>query len=274
MQQEYIREFEFKDKDFEFIAEFVNSKTGIVISDRKKNMIYSRVARRLRALGYTRFKDYCDFLIENPDSEVTNLINAVTTNLTNFFREKHHFDHLKNYIQNFFSNKSRKIRFRIWSAGCSTGQEAYTIAMIINSILPNIEQHDIKILATDIDTNVLANAYEGKYAANEIQNIPKEFHKYIDQINDKLIMSDKLKKIINFKQLNLLETWPMKGLFDIIFCRNVVIYFDKETQAGLFNRYANLLVKDGLIYIGHSENLYKVSDRYNLVGKTIYQKKN
>lgn len=263
------REFPFTERDFQFLARLANSKTGIVLEANKRNMIYSRLARRLRALHLTNFSDYCRLLETNAgESEMVHLVNAITTNLTHFFRESHHFDHLKKHLTSL-----KKTRIRIWSAGCSSGMEPYSIAMTAKEALES-RKCDIKILATDIDTNMLDRGRKGEYADDEYKNIPMRYHNDVttDDSTNTMQMDASLRNLITFNHLNLLESWPMKGPFDAIFCRNVVIYFDKATQATLFNRMATLLTDDGFLYIGHSENLNKVTNKFELIGRTIYRK--
>jgi chemotaxis protein methyltransferase CheR len=271
------REFAFSEKEFRFLVKLVSTSTGIVLAEHKKDMVYSRLARRLRALGMKAFSEYCDYLdSEEGAEEMGNLVNAITTNLTSFFRETHHFDHLRdNVVLPLELNPPEQKRLRIWSAGCSSGMEPYSIAMTVKHALGNnIINWDVRILATDIDTNMLKNGEVGEYNASELTHIPNAYHKEIHKIagKERIGMSDALKKLIAFKALNLLEPWPMSGPFDAVFCRNVVIYFDKPTQQKLFNRIADLLTPRGWLYIGHSENLFKVCDRFELVGRTIYRR--
>ncbi|MEZ5692098.1 MAG: CheR family methyltransferase [Rickettsiales bacterium] len=270
------REFAFSDKEFSFLAELANKKTGIVLSAGKKNMVYSRLTRRLRQLGLSSFADYCKLVMADSEGvEIGNMVNAITTNLTKFFRESHHFEHLHdNVILPFSKRAGRQDRLRIWSAGCSAGMEAYSIAMTIKSAINDILSWDARILATDIDTNMLNTGRSGRYDISQLANIAEKYRKdvAVSDCGDEIMMSDYLRKMIAFKQLNLLEDWPMTGMFDAVFCRNVVIYFDKDTQRVLFNRIANLIKHDGCLYIGHSENLHNITDRFELIGRTIYRK--
>lgn len=264
------REFEFSDRQFRFLADIAQSRTGIVLPDRKKDMVYGRLVRRLRALKLDSFEAYCEFLkSDQGDGEIGNLINAITTNLTSFFREEHHFEHLRDEVlANFTGN-----RLRIWSSAASSGMEPYSIAMTMAEGFPNLKSCDAKILATDIDTNMVNVGRTGEYPAKEVEDVPAQYKKYIARHGtDKIRMSAELKKLITFNQLNLLEEWPMKGPFDAIFCRNVVIYFDKPTKQALFERMAEMLKPDGWLYIGHSENLHGISDRFKLLGRTIYRR--
>ena len=268
------REFSFSDKEFRILAAMANKCTGIVLAEHKKDMVYSRLVRRLRALNLKSFAQYCE-LVQGPEGaeEVGNLVNAITTNLTSFFREKHHFTHLHDEVLlPLAATKPKKIR--IWSAGCSAGMEPYSIAMTTRSACSALGHSDIKILATDIDTNMLQRGMNGQYPFEQYENIPVQYREDVSVLKneDSIMMSDPLKEMIAFKHLNLLEPWPMKGEFDVVFCRNVVIYFDKATQAKLFERIADILKPDGWLYIGHSENLFNVSSRFELLGRTIYRK--
>lgn len=269
------REFPMSNKNFQKIKAIAYEITGINLTDQKKNMIYSRLARRIRACSLSSFDEYCR-LLETPGNQETNeFVNAITTNLTSFFRENHHFDYLSNtvFLELIKKNSSTR-RIRIWSAGCSTGEEPYSIAMCIRENLP-VESWDIKLLATDLDSNVVQHGKAGIYAPDRLDGISAQRKKrWLLKGTDSNSARTKpeLQKLITFKQLNLLHDWPMKGPFDVIFCRNVVIYFDRETQRKLFNRYADILAPGGYLFIGHSENLHKVSDRFESVGRTIYQK--
>ena len=267
------REFSFSDADFRFLAELVNARTGIVLAAHKKDMVYSRLARRLRALNLGSFSEYCELVRDEVAGadEMGNLVNAITTNLTNFFREGHHFDHLREKVLSPMAQGHDK-RLRIWSAGCSSGMEPYSIAMTVKGAIRDLKSWDARILATDIDTNMLNTGMSGRYVSDQADNIPVTYRHDMTQHGSHIEVSDALKNLITFKPLNLLEWWPMKGPFDVVFCRNVVIYFDKPTQEKLFNRVADLLKPEGWLYIGHSENLFKVCDRFELVGRTIYRK--
>ncbi len=275
--QDIEREFDFSDDDFNFIAKLVFEKTGIHLAPHKKNMVYSRIAKRIRKLNFNSFSEYCTLISsKNDNGEMMDFINAVTTNLTHFFREIHHFKHLAEVAipeivrQNFNSK-----RLRIWSAGCSSGMEAYSIAMTLRSVLKDVDNWDAKILATDIDTNMLNKGTQGIYSDDEYENIPAKFREEFvskDKINSTMIMSDKLKKLVTFKRMNFIENWPVKGPFDIVFCRNVVIYFQKDTQKIIFNNFANVMRQGSYLYIGHSENLTGISNKFQLIGKTIYKK--
>ncbi len=267
------RPFELTDTDFNTISSMVYEKTGIVLAEHKRNMVYSRLSRRLRALNFETFAEYISYVQgRGAAKEMESFINSITTNLTSFFREGHHFEHLKKEVlEPLLSSRTNTKRLRIWSAGCSKGAEPYSIAMVLASCLEKYKGWDAKILATDIDTSMLAHGRAGIYDDKDFEAIPSQYHRYVTQQGRELLMKPAIKQLITFNPLNLLEEWPMKGTFDIIFCRNVVIYFDTETQRKLFARYHKILKENGHIYIGHSENLLKVSQDFKSEGKTIYR---
>jgi chemotaxis protein methyltransferase CheR len=269
------REFAFSDRDFRFLADMVRQKTGIVLAEHKSDMVYSRLARRLRSLRLKSFSEYIDLLKSDAgEEEIGNFVNAITTNLTKFFREEHHFTHLHDdVLLPIASNPPSNRRIRIWSAGCSSGMEPYSIAMTLKNAIRDVNKWDARILATDIDTNMLSKGISGEYPIDQLEHIPVPYRADVSTVGKEFMrMSDNLKQLIAFKQLNLLEKWPMQGPFDVVFCRNVVIYFDKPTQQRLFSRIADMLKPQGWLYIGHSENLFKVCDRFELLGRTIYRK--
>ena len=282
--QDIAREFPFEDKDFKFLSSLVLERTGIVLKEHKKNMMYSRLARRLRALGLSDFSQYCQF-IKKDDSgdELLALVNSMTTNLTKFFREPHHFDYLRDTIVPSLADEARRTgnkRLRIWSAGCSSGEEPYTIAMVLRDSLPGIQGWDVKILATDLDTNMLETGRQGIYGADGLAVIPQAHRHQVRSLPNsdggserKIGMPDQARKLIAFKHLNLLHRWPMKGPFDAIYCRNVMIYFDNETKERLVNRYAQLLGSKRWLFIGHSETLLDSQSAFSLEGRTIYRRR-
>jgi len=260
--------------EFLAIAGMVRAQAGIVLSPSKRDLVFGRLNRRLRILGLTNFTDYIAFL-DSPDGqdECGEMINALTTNLTSFFREPHHFTFLADTVLAQLWKENPKRRIRIWSSACSSGEEPYSIAMVLQKSMPNKRSSDARILATDIDTNMVETARQGLYPASRATGIPAEFARSrVKQAGDMVAMPDELKQLITFNQLNLLEPWPMRGPFDVIFCRNVVIYFDKDTQRVLFDRMADLLTPRGYLFIGHSETLSRVCDRFDSLGRTIYRK--
>jgi len=270
------REFAFSDRDFAVLAGLVKERTGIALGESKRELVYSRLSRRLRALRLDSFKAYRRLLAEpEGESEIALMINAITTNLTSFFREPHHFDFLAaKILKPLAEAPPPDRRLRIWSAGCSSGEEPYSIAMTVRQAMPRLEGWNARILATDIDSDMVARGHAGLYADDRIEAIPESQRKRFVERNahGKPAMAPELKTLITFKRLNLLEDWPMSGPFDVIFCRNVVIYFDRETQAELFDRFAEILKPGGWLFVGHSENLYRVTDRFGLIGRTTYQR--
>jgi chemotaxis protein methyltransferase CheR len=270
-------EFEFTDSEFKRLRELVHARTGIALSDNKRELVYGRLARRLRKLKLASFAEYCQ-LVEGSDSgELQELTNAITTNLTSFFRENYHFEQLATEaLPQIESKRAAVRRLRIWSAACSTGEEPYSLAVVLRETLGHLSNWDIKLLATDIDSKVVATASEGVYAAERFKGVSSErVRNWFRQIPGRpgfSAASDELKALITFRRLNLLDAWPMKGPFDVIFCRNVVIYFDKATQRSLFDRMADMQEPGGWLFIGHSENLHNVTRRYKLVGRTVYRR--
>lgn len=269
-----MKEFPLSDTDFNAIAEKVYSACGIVLGPHKREMVYSRLARRIRANNLNSFAEYLDYLDSHYEAEFSSFINSITTNLTSFFREGHHFEYLDEVVIPLIlkHNQANK-RVRIWSAGCSTGEEPYTLAMTIMDRFP--KSWDVKILATDLDSNVLERAKAGEYSANSITGLSAEhlkrfFLKSVDGSTYKV--KPEVQNYVHFKRLNLLEPWPMKGPFDVIFCRNVLIYFDKDTKDRLFKGYFNMLAPHGHLFIGHSESMGKEHIEYKSLGKTMYRK--
>lgn len=270
------REFSFTRKDFAFLSNIIHERTGIVVSDDKFNMFYSRLSRRLRQLGLRSFKDYCEIVRDDRDgSETGELINAITTNLTAFFRENHHFEFLADTVIPELVSKNTERKLRIWSAGCSTGEEPYSLAITLQeSVLLKHWQIDLK--ATDLDSNVVATASRGVYAMSRVEGmssgrLKRWFYKGKGRQQGLVKVKPELHRMIDFGQLNLMENWSQEPQ-DIIFCRNVIIYFNKETKAKLVDKYANTLKPGGYLFIGHSESLYKLTDRFELLGNTIYRK--
>lgn len=276
------REFPFEKRHFEFVAQLIHQLAGISLAPHKIEMVYARLARRLRSLRLASFDDYCALLeSEAGTAEVGFLVNALTTNLTAFFREPHHFDHLaKTVLPETRERESGKTkpRLRIWSAGCSSGPEPYTLAMVVASTLPDLARWDAKILATDIDTHMVETARAGVYPIGAIDGIPAAVRDHYtvrmrdDNGSPSFRIADSIKKLITFKPLNLLEPWPMKGPFDAIFCRNVLIYFDRPGRTRVIESFARLLTANGFLYLGHSESLYGVSTSFQQIGATIYRR--
>lgn len=274
-----LRPFSFTEKDFDYLRKLITAHTSIQISEMKREMVYGRVSRRLRQLDLKSFAEYCDLLKDENSDELGNLINAITTNLTSFFRERHHFDYLAQAVVPVLKQtNSTRQRIRVWSAGCSTGEEAYSIAITLWQAREMLRDWDVKILATDIDTRVIEKAREGVYQMQDIEPMPTELRERAFLMGTgsnmgRVRVKPGIQNLVTFLALNLGEAWPMRGLFDIVFCRNVVIYFDRGTQTKLFNRFADILAPGGHLFIGHSETLFSISNRFELIGQTIYRKK-
>ena len=265
-------EYALSEREFARIKARVYSVAGIALSDAKRTLVVSRLSKILRALQLPSFDAYVDFLERSgSDKDGQDFVNALTTNLTRFYREDHHFDHLRDYVGALIAERPRGTRLRIWSAGCSTGQEPYTIGMDLLAAFPELKRWDFKILATDIDTAVLAKAAGGVYPESELNGLSQERARPFERTAGAIRIPANVRELVSFKPLNLIGAWPMKGPFDAIFCRNVAIYFDKPTQGEMFGRFCKLLAPEGYLYIGHSENLGSGGDGFRLVGKTIYQ---
>ncbi|WP_082540889.1 protein-glutamate O-methyltransferase CheR [Pseudolabrys sp. Root1462] len=269
-----MREFHFSDADFRGLVELAYQYAGIALADSKRNLVYSRLSRRLRALGLRSFADYRAYLDET-DAERENFINAISTNLTKFFRESHHFDHFRDHIAVPYARNRAGGRLRVWSAGCSSGEEPHTIAMVLKREIRDVERQDVRILATDIDTEMVARGTRGEYSASSLEEVPRPYQEYFEPAAgkaDNLVVTRAVRSLIAFKRLNLMETWPFKGPFDAIFCRNVMIYFDGPTKANLIDRFTSMIKPGGFLYIGHSESLNGAHPGISLVGRTIYRR--
>lgn len=272
-------EFAFSAAEFREIATLVKSEAGIDLPEAKATLVYSRLAKRLRLLGVSTFAEYCE-LVRDDDVERNAMIAALTTNVTRFFREPHHFEHLRNSIIEPLAEKARKgRRIRLWSAACSTGQEPYSMALSVLSVLPDAPRLDVRILATDINPNVVEHGARGLYDAAALKDIPTGMHarwiqKGAGASRDMFEMTNDVRSLVTFRQLNLMNSWPMKGSFDAIFCRNVVIYFDRDTQIVIWQRLSRLLAEGGALYIGHSERVAgSASSDLHTDGITTYRNK-
>ncbi|WP_308605915.1 CheR family methyltransferase [Massilia sp. DJPM01] len=269
---ETVKEFDFTKSDFERVRALIYQRAGISLADSKQEMVYSRLARRLRATGIVSFGRYLDDLEAGRlGEEWESFTNALTTNLTSFFREAHHFPLLAEHVK-----KLRDHPIQIWCSAASTGEEPYSIAMTVceafNTLTPPVQ-----IIATDIDTNVLATGANGVYGIDRIEKLePERARRFFlrgkgDQ-EGMVRVRPELRQLVTFKQLNLLgDGWPVKGPFDVIFCRNVMIYFDKATQRKILSRFVPLMKPDALLFAGHSENFLYVSESLKLRGKTVYE---
>ena len=272
-------EFAFSSEDFRRIAAMLHADAGIYLPDAKATLVYSRLVKRLRILGLSSFGDYCAMIADvSGADERQKMLAALTTNVTRFFREPHHFEYLKTKVLPPLLQAARRgERVRIWSAGCSRGHEPYSIAMTILSVMPDAADRDVRVLATDIDPNVIEEGRAGLYEASEIASVPpaerSRFFVSAQSPKGKLLsVTDDLRRLVSFRELNLIGQWPMRGPFHAIFCRNVVIYFDEETQAKIWSRFAPLLGPGGWLSIGHSERLTGPAlPLFRSVGITAYQ---
>ncbi|MGO9546158.1 MAG: CheR family methyltransferase [Rhodomicrobium sp.] len=276
-------EFPFTQEDFQAIAAIVYNLSGIVLAAHKRDMMYARLARRLRILGLRSFREYCALLHSSKGAQESGfLINAITTNLTRFFRESHHFEHLqKQVLPGLAAEASReRLPIRIWSAGCSSGEEPYSIAMCAMAAQQQVcSDRDLRILATDLDTSMLQKAKAGLYEQAALDDVPprlreRYFEPYSRQGKaDEVAVAKPVQSLVTFRQLNLLGPWPMTGRFDAVFCRNVMIYFDAKTKDMLIERFHAILKDGGWLYVGHSESLLEHQSRFQLCGRTLYRKK-
>ena len=266
-------------RDLTEIAAMIYADAGIYLNETKASLVYSRLSKHIRALGLKGFRDYCT-LVASPEgaSARKEMLSHLTTNFTRFFRENHHFEHLKaEVLPELLSRARAGGRVRIWSAACSDGQEPYSIALTVLSLMPNVADYDFRILATDIDPKILATARTGAYDANALETVSpamrKQFFREVDGGGrQKFQVDDRVKRLITFNELNLMAQWPFKGPFDVIFCRNVVIYFDEPTQMKIWSRFAGMLAEDGHLYIGHSERVSgDAKAEFDNIGITTYR---
>ncbi|MGF1752655.1 protein-glutamate O-methyltransferase CheR [Vibrio makurazakiensis] len=269
------REFELTKKDFKFIQWFIHKNVGIHLTDQKYAMVYGRLSRKLREKGLERFVDYRE-LIEHSDHDKREFINSLTTNKTSFFREQHHFDYLESTLLPLWKQQGKR-EIRIWSAGCSTGEEPYSYLASLASEGAFEDFDSVSLLATDLDTDVLSHAKAGVYEDEVLASIPshylkRNFVKGKGSFAGKFKCAMHLRNHVKFNQLNLLGDWPMKKTFDLISCRNVMIYFDKPTQTKLIKRFHQQLTPDGTLFIGHSESVGSDCHIFQHLGNTIYSK--
>jgi len=263
-------EFEMSARDFDRVCALIRRRAGIALNSSKRTMVYSRLARRLRATGKASFEEYLDWLERSGGGEWQDFINALTTNLTSFFREAHHFPVLEEHLRKLRGRD----RINIWCCAASTGEEPYTIAISAMEAFASMDP-PVRIIATDIDTSVLETARAGTYRDETVARLsPEVVRKYFVRGAGAgyVKVRPELLNMVTFRPLNLLDAqWPLRTGFDAIFCRNVMIYFDKETQFSILRRFAPLLNPDGLLFVGHSENFSQARDTFHLLGKTVYQ---
>jgi chemotaxis protein methyltransferase CheR len=271
--------FSITEKEFNLFRDIIYRQTGIQMTEKKRNLVVARLSKRLRALNLSNFSEYYEYLNTSSKAadELNNLINRITTNKTDFFREKHHFDFLINEIFPSFLDVARNSgtrRLRIWSAGCSSGEEPYSLAMTVADFFKDERGWDLKILATDLDTDILMKAAKGVYSSQQITPVPMNYlSKYFVRTSQGYEVSPQIKAMIAFRKLNLMDpSFPMKKPFDIIFCRNVMIYFDEETRKDLVKKYHNHLRDNGYMFVGHSESLMYMKHLFKFLKHTVYIK--
>lgn len=265
------REFPFTDTDFERVRALIYKHAGISLAPVKRDMVYSRLARRLRSTGETSFTAYLDRLEKSDTDEWERFINALTTNLTSFFREEHHFPIFAEHLKRLGARRPIKV----WCSASSTGEEPYSIAMTVMETFGSQASH-VSIIASDLDTNVLATARRGIYPIDRVEKMSQErlkrfFLKGAGTQEGMVSIRPELRQMIEFRQVNLLDSsWPIPSPLDVIFCRNVMIYFDKPTQYKILSRFVPLMQDDGLLFAGHSESFLHAADLFKSQGKTVY----
>ncbi len=267
---------ELRPNDFQKISQIVYQYSGIRLNSGKEELVRSRLMKRLRALGLNSFTAYLRYVGKDRTSqELQAMIDSLTTNKTSFFREKQHFDYMRSHI--IPELKKRGSSVRVWSAGCSSGEEPYSIAMLLHDEWPDIILSDVRILATDICERVLSKAKSGEYDKETLQDLPPAYLlKYFSPKRSSSPkthgVQDNIRRMVRFAKLNLMDQWPMKGPFDLIFCRNVMIYFDSPTQRRLVQRFCDILVPGGHLLVGHSESLVSNSVGFRYIQPATYMK--
>lgn len=264
-------EFPLTADDFARVRQLIRDYSGIALSEAKRGLVYSRLARRLRATGKPSFAAYLKDLAKG-SPEWEHFVNALTTNLTYFYREPHHFPVLADHLRKLAAARPGQT-LSIWCSAASTGEEPWTLALTAMEALGN--RVPVKILATDIDTQVLVTAQKAHYRSEQLQKVPPDLlRKWFRPVKpDIQEPAPELRQMITFRQLNLLDpTWSARGPFDVIFCRNVLIYFDRDVQHKIVSRFATLMPQGGLLFVGHSENFSQVQAGFRLLGKTVYER--
>jgi chemotaxis protein methyltransferase CheR len=264
------------DKQFEKIRQTLYQLCGINLQNGKEELVKARLSKRLRKMGFRTFEEYIEFVeSDRTGDEIKTMIDLLTTNKTSFFREQQHFDFLRNHI--LPPLKANRGRLRIWSAGCSSGEEPFSIAILLREEIPDIDLRDVRILATDISQRMLEKASTAIYRQDTLADVPlpvvnKYFARLKENDGTSYKVRDNVADLIRFARLNLMEAWPMKGLFDVIFCRNVMIYFDKTTQQELVNRFWHFVKKGGHLFVGHSESMAALSHPFRYIQPAVYSK--
>jgi chemotaxis protein methyltransferase CheR len=261
---------------FKQISDLVYRLSGITLPSGKEGLVKSRLAKRLRELGLDSFKAYMEYVERDGSGrELAIMVDSLTTNKTSFFREPQHFDFLRQRVVPNLRNRADGIRF--WSAGCSSGEEPFSIAILLREEMPDVDRRDVRILGTDISARVLAKAREAIYDEETLQNLPPLLvRKYFTCVRTTpqrgYLVNESVRSLVRLARLNLMGPWPMKGPFDVIFCRNVMIYFDKPTRETLVQRFWKLLAPGGHLFIGHSESLTGLSHPFRYVQPAVYVK--
>ncbi len=275
--QALLREYAFTDEDFHQIRRLVKERIGIHLAAGKRELVYGRISRRLRALGLSGFGDYLQRLEQGDVEELQQFCNAITTNLTAFFREAHHFRFLaRELLPALQRDNADTRRLRVWSAGCSSGEEPWSIGMVMLEAFGALRQWDMRILATDVDTGMLRQARRGVYAGERLEKVEGErLLRWFEPGTEphQYRVCEELRRLVSFKALNLVGPWPMRGPFDVIFCRNVLMYFSRETQREIVRRMAALQRTGDYLILGHSESLLDVSSQSRLAGQTVYRRR-
>jgi chemotaxis protein methyltransferase CheR len=278
--QENTRDLPYTRRDFDCLREIARERTGFVLSEDKFGMLYSRLFRRVRYLGLSSFKEYCKYLEkEEAERELLELANAITTNLTAFFRESHHFRFLSERVfPELMQRNSGSGKVRIWSAGCSTGEEPYSLSIALHESQLLSPGWDPRVLASDVDSGALALASKGVYPQErvggmDVSRLHNWFLKGKGRRREFVCVKPEVRSLVDFSRVNLLENWVLPEPMDVIFCRNVIIYFDKSSKIRLLQRFADALKPGGYLFMGYSESLLRLTDRFELVGTTVYKKK-
>jgi len=279
MQTGLLETIELTDAQFREVAALVKATCGIDLHDGKKELVKGRLAKRLRQLNFRTFGEYIRHLRDDVGgAEITAMLDAISTNQTSFFREAEHFHCLgKKVLPGVVARADASKRLRIWSAGCSSGEEPYSIAITVRESIPDLDSWDARILATDISTRVLARAEKGLYDGSRFEAVPplvrsRYFTCVEARPQRRHEVGPHIRSLVHFARLNLMGPWPMKGPFDVIFCRNVMIYFDRPTRERLIGRFFGLLASGGTLFIGHSESLTGIQHQFGYVQPTVYEK--
>ncbi len=262
-------------REFRRISELAYHTARLNIHDGKRLLVQNRLRKRLRALGLPDFRAYLRYLEENPD-EVNMMVDCLTTNFTRLLREREHFEFLRDEVIPWLSSSGFE-RIRLWSAGCSSGEEPYSMAIYLREYMEDVDLRDLLILATDISLRALSRAREGVFREEQVREMPaqwrvKYFRRHRQDGENFYRVVPELSRLIRFRYLNLAEPWPMKGLFQVIFCRNVMIYFDKRTQQELVDRFHTYLVPGGYLFVGHSESLTRIRNPFQHCRPSVYRK--